>query len=130
MEKREIKFRVWDIGSQKMRLVKEISFRLDYVEDIDGAVSGITVQTDDGDEACLNFILMQYTGLKDKNGKEIYEGDVLQSDVQGYEGDYSNGIIVISNIISTGNISYKIEIQEYGMRVVGNIYENPELIKD
>jgi len=75
--------------------------------------------------------IMQYTGLKDKNGKEIYEGDVLKWDSTG-SGD-ENFIDVISwdngksAFMSGEDFLYFEELSE--IEVIGNIYENPELIK-
>jgi uncharacterized phage protein (TIGR01671 family) len=79
--------------------------------------------------------LMQYTGLKDKNGKEIYEGDIIRSffsDGQecihkiGYES--AEGRFTASwKLISCGiNQAW---INEFEKEVIGNIYENPELVK-
>ena len=72
--------------------------------------------------------IMQYTGLKDKNNKEIYEGDILFESFgeRYYKVVFENG-------------SFRAEIEEYSLdlmdvahccEIIGNIYENPELIKE
>lgn len=72
-------------------------------------------------------ILMQYTGLKDKNGKEIYEGDVVTGDLKGRLDVvvFDKGCFLLRDRVQHYEATYwgdEIEIK-------GNIYENPELIK-
>lgn len=73
--------------------------------------------------------LMQYTGLKDKNGKEIYEGDVVKA--EEYVGFKNLTAEVIYNrgrfSLNTGTIPEDL-IPEL-CEIIGNIYENPELLK-
>lgn len=74
----------------------------------------------------LNKPLMQYTGLKDKNGVEIYEGDILKHG--GYIGTVTwykdTACFMQSMINSTGS-----HLIDSTCEVIGNIYENPELVK-
>jgi hypothetical protein len=103
---REIKFRAWD--GNAMWDVREIDFD--------------TMQVHIGihDEYINNIKLMQYTGLKDKNGVEIYEGDILKG-----------GIYKVYNVKWDGEDAGW-NIAAYGVsvfEVIGNIHENPELLE-
>ena len=69
---REIKFRAWDTDKNKMVKVDTIDFYNGNVNDVDFYNQEIHFG--------YSTVLMQYTGLKDKNGTEIYEGDVVEFD--------------------------------------------------
>ena len=81
-----------------------------------------------------NYEIMQYTGLKDKNGKEIYEGDVVKVFTNK---EWRIGIIIYEHSGFTIDVTNNKEL-EYGRtsiienltEVIGNIYDNPELLEE
>lgn len=79
---------------------------------------------------CGEAVLMQFTGLHDKNGKEIYEGDVISW--RSYKGEcyYDNGRFWIKGFSCTWQDDPSDAFSEgEPLEVIGNVYENPELLK-
>lgn len=90
-----------------------------------------------------NIILMQSTGLVDKNGKEIFDGDIVRTtrflgradEIGGfyeYEKDYVGVVKVLEGswVIDTGIVAVRLWSEIDESEVLGNIYENPELLED
>ena len=134
---REIKFRAWDKEYEKMTYFDDedyeyeppLVFRLDQVFKKDS-------NYDDYEDFEYNDVtdvveVMQYTGLHDKNGKEIYEGDIVKSffvdtDEAGNE-IYKYYIIEVK--YDEVLCSYKID-KFMNLEVIGNTYENKELLDE
>lgn len=124
--KREIKFRAWNEGKM-VDLLAITPLALDANMNTQLALKGMS-------GLFLPFggsiELMQFTGLKDKNGKEIYEGDIVSHSMNDYTiplsvVSFKDGMFVFSDDEDTTEL---IESLDY-CEVIGNIYENPELIQ-
>jgi len=80
-------------------------------------------------------LIMQYVGLKDKNGKEIYEGDIVKN-IQLIDEDFETGVIVFDSYAFSISLEggeflpCLYEATEGFIEVIGNIQENPELLKE
>jgi len=122
MRKREIKFRAWDKENKTM-------FCLDDFTDLGNE---LLKQIDKTGEYDLekDFIWMQYTGLKDKNGKEIYRGDIMfnSNDKNNYEMIWNDSDACFMLGENGGRLS-KYALSAF-WKVIGNIYENPKLLNN
>lgn len=127
---REIKFRAWVNGFLPAQ--SGMFYGLDlYRNTISGGYDRIGVWRNNNRYHFKSeeepFELMQYTGLKDKNGVEIYEGDILKWLPEWYETDDSVNVPVrwVEQVAGFNGEATDKEIIE----VIGNIYENPELLR-
>lgn len=118
---RDIKFRAWDVIKKEMVYNVGISLKGNPIKE--------GYQWYNPESTSLSLDIMQYINLKDKNGKEIYEGDILNLMDNRYEiifeqGDYQTGFKKKSGNSLTDigkEFCNKFEI-------IGHIYENPELL--
>jgi len=133
---REIKFRAWDkVNKRWVQMGERIKIPCGTGYGEEGFVwDFITGFSPDGafhiNGENMNYIVSQYTGLHDKNGKEIYEGDIVSdATMKGlYEVKWSDEFSQV-NCQSLLPSHYELSIHTLGeVEVIGNIYENPELL--
>jgi len=128
---REIKFRAWVKKEKKMHLAQHMMYM--QRNDMKG---WIILPKGRGETSWLKvreIELMQYTGLKDKNGKEIYEGDIVVNEqvVSPARVQYKQNKCAFMKTYQDG-VSLPIHIDSKGfesIEIIGNIYENKELLK-
>ena len=133
---KQLKFRAWDKTHKKMVSVDHLSFTPG------GGSCWSCYVSDEGGTYPDNFIVMQNTGNKDVNGKEIYEGDILKinRDDDSIETGqtivrFVEGAFIVEDDFGDYDItSIGWAIQQWNntgdtCEVIGNIYENPDMEK-
>ncbi|MFK5278056.1 YopX family protein [Lacticaseibacillus paracasei] len=125
--KREIKFRAWNKKDKVMVDVAAINF----------GPSGFWSLIEDADDAELqladSYELMQYTGLKDKNGRKIYEGDIVDVGIEDQDGNPLFTLVCYEKYAA----GYVINSEANGIwqrltedcEVIGNIFEDKQLLE-
>ncbi|WP_273958081.1 YopX family protein [Lacticaseibacillus paracasei] len=116
--KREIKFRAWDKENKKMAQVSRIDF----------GPGGIKYLVDDS-------VLLEYTGLKDKNGQSIYEGDIVRTGKDNIgDPEPMIGQVIMregSWLIENEKMQEAIDLfsEITSREVIGNIFEDKQLLE-
>ncbi len=131
---REIKFRAWNKNLKKMYKIGQITLEKgtwNYEPD-NREYIGMSIPYQP------SFVLMQYTGLKDKNEKEIYEGDIIE--IKGYSNKgYNTGLVKEIYVVEFKDFCWSCGIKSLlnlatinwaSIEVIGNIWEDSDLIND
>ena len=140
MKNREIKFRVWDVKNKKFLNPSDIA--------ING--NGNLLITDSGwyenfeNQNLSDYVVQQYTGFKDIDRKEIFEGDIIELEVPTKDNntkkltatiDYGLGTFLVMAKSEDGDLFFPLlqefhdKIYKYQIKIIGNSFENPEFLK-
>lgn len=128
---REIKFRAWDNANNEWLNKEDTECLIIYLDGRYEIDRGWCIVTPD-------LTIEQYTGLKDKNGKEIYEGDIVEEDIEvgddDIDGEYRYQVVwdeeTLCWSLSPNYCTIHKDLWETNLsrEVIGNIHENPELL--
>lgn len=127
---REIKFRAWLKKEKKMGFVSKLTFSKEK------GLYHATIDDDEGNCIFYGFIeeveLLQFTGLKDVDGTEIYEGDLMKHKKDLYLVEWRYGIASFCFTLLREDIKCYPNFNKgtvKSIEIVGNKFENPELLK-
>ena len=119
------RFRVWLPDIDQMLRVKALVFEKDKTRCVCGYSFDFYLEDE-------NATIMQSTGILDKNSQEIFEGDILKNNKYITSVFYERGAYCVKfrrTTNTTVTMNVRSFIEKYKTKIVGNIYENPELLE-
>ena len=127
---RKLKFRAWD-KLEKRFIYPDKGYQGHYVLDLNGRFQNLQ-NGSGGDE----YVVQQFTGYYDKNGKEIYEGDIIRSYSEEFINENYEGEVVFLDAAFHVN-TFQIDVKTYAglwsgddIEVIGNIFETSERLNN
>lgn len=120
---KEIKFRAWYKPAQKMYQVQSMNFHSQT-----GKLYNVFVEGSPYTPRISDIELLQFTGLLDKSGKEIYEGDVVRVNAGEPSLEFISQVIFEQASFRIAAVYDQGFPHKEDIEVIGNIYENPELV--
>ena len=113
---RDVKFRAWHVENEEIHTMNDL-WRLE--------IGDLSWRHEEG-----QIVLMQYTGIKDKNGTEIYEGDIVEQQHYLEVGGTREPLFKQQEIVESIKKEFFVGEEGYAdILIIGNIYENPELLQ-